>query len=107
MLNMDHRRFDQYKNEKIKEHFSHYAYSDYERFFDQCFEIQKVINQDHKNFQLQNGIINVFLTLSETTPDLFNNVLERYLIRGDQFRINAGSVIKRFIESAGIERSFD
>ena len=107
MMNMDHKMFEQYKKEKIKEHFSHYTYNDYERFFDQCLEIQKAINQTHKNFQFQNEIINVFLTLSETDTNLFNSVLELYLIRGDQFRINAGPVINRFIESAGLERSFD
>jgi len=61
ILNMDHRKFEQYKNEKIKEHFSQYAYTDYERFFDQCSEIQMVSNQSHKNLQLQSGIISVFL----------------------------------------------
>jgi hypothetical protein len=106
-LNMDHRKFEEYRAEKIKEHFSHYAYTDYERFFDQCLEIQMVINQGHENYLFQNGIICVFLTLYDTDPYLFHNVVELYLIRGDQFRIHAGSVVKRLIETAGIDESFD
>lgn len=106
-LNMDHRMFEQYKAEKIKEHFLHYAYTDYEHFLEQCLEIQMVINHGHENYLFQNGIISVFLTLSETSPDLFNKVVELYLIRGDLFRIHAGSVINRLMESAGIDGSFD
>jgi hypothetical protein len=105
-LHMDYEEFNRYKWETIKEHFFHYTLVDYERFFNQCSEIYIVIDQDHKKLQLQNGIINVFLALAETNSDLFIDVLEKYLLRGEQFKINAGSAIKQLIEIAGIERSF-
>ena len=106
-LDMDYRGYEKYKHAIIKEHFSTFTYADYERFLDQCFEISKIINQDQKKSQFHDGIINVFLALSETRAHLFCNVLEQYLIRGDHFRINARSVIKRLVESVGLEMSFD
>jgi hypothetical protein len=107
MLNLDHSKFEKYKNERIKEYFVDYEYADYKLFLDQCSEIHAVINQDYKNYLFQNGIISVFLTLSEKDPCLYNNVIELYLIGCDQFRINARPVIERLIESASIEKSFD
>ncbi len=103
---MDYMECSRYRDERIREHFVHYSLEDYEVFFQQCYDIQAVCDQNNKKLQLQNGIIVVFRALADGNPDLFVTVFERYLMAGDRLRINASILVKRFVEIGGVEASF-
>jgi hypothetical protein len=79
---------------------------DFERLIEHCVEIREYLDQGEQ-YQLEGGVIDVFLTLAVRDPDLYAEVLERYLELGDPLRLRSISLIGNLIRIRGVAYSYE
>jgi hypothetical protein len=107
ILEMDHNSYRNYKKTKIHEYFFIYNFEDYVQLLECCIEIKNSINQKHKSFQLQNGIQDVLLNLSEQNKDLYSEVIAHYLKTGDPFKLNPILLVEKLVNAFGSSRALE
>jgi hypothetical protein len=106
-LNLDYHQYQQYKHDKMKEHFAQFTLTDYDRFLNKCLEIQAELDDDHKKFQLHNGVVDVLVNLFERDPDLFVEVVGHYLEMGEPLGLKLLTPVEKLIEACGAKRAYD
>lgn len=74
---------DKYKRRVIKKFFDGYAFEDYVRFFDSCYEIA-AYQEKHNAYQFESAISTVLNNLAETNAELFRQVFEHLLASGNK-----------------------
>ncbi len=105
---MSWQEFEEFKKEQIKQYTSHYDKSDYEKFFDQCLEIVKQLDADHELYNINNGILQVFVCLYEKDPSLFTEVIQVYLNSGEKFRFQQPSIlVEKLIKIYGSKKALE
>ncbi len=103
-LDLDYEHYQQHKKRRIEEHFANYNLDDYERLIEHCVEIQKCLDQG-KQYELEGGVTDVFLTLAARKPQLYAEVLERYLELGDPLRLRSIFLIENLVRICGVAYS--
>ena len=107
-IHLGFRGYQQYKQNKIRDHFSGYTFVDYERFFELCTEIQTDLDTDHKKWSLGIAVRSVLIALSERDPILYVRVIDYYLSLTDP--LNLDGIIpltEKLIEICGPDRAFE
>jgi hypothetical protein len=106
-LHLSYEDYTKYKREQTAIYFQHYKLPDYKLFFERCLEIRQDIHSRHIEVQLQNGIGEVFLTLSDRDSALFIETVKHYLAIGEPFKLSPYSIMKRILDIAGIKNAFE
>ncbi len=105
-LNLDYEQYRRYKKEQIEAYFVSYNLDDYERLFEHCVVIREHLDQGEQ-YQLEGGVIEVFLALAVRQPGLYVEVLERYLELGDPLRLRSLSIVEELVRIRGAENSYE
>ena len=105
-LDLEFEQYKRYKKRRIEEHLSNYKLEDYERLFEHCLEIEKYIDQGER-YQLEGGVIDVFLVLASRDPHLYATVLTRYLQLGDPLRLRSVSLVENLARICGVTASLE
>lgn len=103
-LDLDYEQYRQYKKRRIKEHFAGYDLDNYERLIEHCVELQEHLDQGER-YQLEGGVIDVFLALASREPRLYAQVLERYLELGDPLRLRSVFLVENLVRILGVTHS--
>jgi len=98
--------YQQYKKEKISEHFKNYGIPEYDDLLRQCKEINKRITDQHKSFLFAQGFVTALIALSEIDASLYTNVLNKYLHENDFLNVNPYFPVKCLITSCGSEQAY-
>lgn len=105
---MSMQEFEEFKKEQIKQYTSQYNIADYENFFDHCLEIVKQLDTDHELYNINNGILQVFVSLYERDSSLFVKVIQQYVNSGEQFRFQQPSIlVDKLIKICGSKKSLE
>jgi hypothetical protein len=105
-LDLDYKEYQQLRRRWITEYFGSYDLSDYNHFFKQCLDIRAELSDDHKEFQLQSGVIEVFLALADQNSTMYPEVLKHYLELGNPLNLNPYFLVFHLIKTCGINGAY-
>jgi hypothetical protein len=96
------------EEQKFELFFSKYTLTYYEKFFQQCLDIQKGFNyQKNNNSHFSSRVIKVLLTLADRNPALYSTVLNHYLDLGDPLKLYSTNLINRLVQICGINQTYE
>jgi len=106
-IHLNYEEYEQLKRQQIVEYFASYNFSDYEKFFNQCLEIQTETNRrNHNAFHFPSRIVEVLIALAHRDSDLYIEVMKHYLSLGNPFQINDLRLVNKLIEICGVEETY-
>lgn len=107
LSDLSYEDYEQCMRDQLDEHTAGYALDDYECFFERCQEIQKTMEKEGNEYRLQQGVVNVLLSLAGRDADLYGLVLVRYLGLQDPLKLQHGYVlVRKLVELQGREKVF-
>jgi len=92
--------YRKYQKKKIEKFTKSYSVSDYSNIFQELFGIRQVLG-NHSQWQINQGAVSIFEELSERNPDLYTEVVEDYLQKGEILNLNAWSLVSNLMKSCG------
>ena len=103
---MSFREFENYKQRRIEEYTNSFGLTDFEELFIQCSLIISAVNDDHQIHEIKLSLISALLFLSERSPCVFVEVIERYLKLGNPLELSqAIPIVKKVMEICGAQRT--
>jgi len=100
-------RHKELKEQRIKQHFARYSFDDYQRFFNECAIIKAHLRHGHEDYIFRNGIMTVLLSLTDTNPGLFVQVMEQYLASGNSLAFDSHALVTRLIAIQGAAPAYE
>ncbi len=98
----------EYKKAKLKrlgDLFKGYALLDYQQFISDCVQIKGELHAPHEQYQLEEGVCEVLVSLYERDPVLYSSVFRYYLEAGDQLALNPIVPVDKFLRAVGARKA--
>lgn len=105
-LQMGVQEYEQYRKEKIREHFKSYGVSEYDSFLRQCKEINEKLRDQHKEYLFAQSFVTTLIVLSEKDTSLYADFLTKYLQENDFLNVNPYVPVKSLIDACGSVRAY-
>jgi len=107
LSDLSYEDYEQCMRDQLDAHTAGYALDDYECFFERGQEIQRTLEKEGNEYLLQQGVVNVLLSLAERDATLYCRVLPRYLRLQDPLKLQHGYIlVRKLIELQGHEKAF-
>jgi hypothetical protein len=100
------KEYDQWRQERIKEHFAGYSLADFTRFFDAVTTLFNAAPDDNTSFQIRHSVETVLLVLAARDPELFARVLQIYLATGNPLLLAEFPLVNQLVNRYGSERAY-
>ncbi len=99
-LKLSHEDYREYQKKKIAKLTKSYLVNDYSRIFQELFNTRQILGS-HTQWQINQGAISIFEELSERNPNLYIEVVEDYLQKGEILNLNTWTLVPKLMEASG------
>lgn len=105
---LDFNEHERRRRDRLTERFKDSALADYLLFFERCAEILATPDQDPGDLsQIGSSIEIVLSSLAQRNPDLYAEVLGRYLDAGNPLALSSQTLVAKLIENYGPGRAYE
>lgn len=105
---LDFNEHERRRRDRLTERFKDSALADYLIFFERCAEILATPDQDPGDLsQIGSSIEIVLSALAQRNPDLYAEVLGRYLDAGNPLALSPQALVAKLIENYGPGRAYE
>lgn len=105
-LKLSHDEYREYKKKKIRGFTKSYSRDDYDKMFQELFDILQTLS-DHSKWQIEQGVSYILEELVERNSSLYGEVIKHYLHKGDILRLNPWILVSNLIASCGAVTAFE
>jgi hypothetical protein len=93
MLDMGYEEYSQYRHRSLVEYFSGVSIDDFVDFIEKCKVLHQVLSGRDRDYSLRTGLEMSLRAAFEAAPEIYPELLSRYLEYDDHFEINPNFVI--------------
>jgi len=98
MLDMSYEEYNQYRHQTLVEHFSNVSIENFIDFIEKCKELHKVLSGRDRDYSLKNGLEMCLHALPESSPEIYPELVLKYLEYDDYFEINPHFVVSHLFK---------
>jgi len=99
MLEMGYEEYNQYRHQSLIENFSGISITDFIDFIDRCKELNNALSGRDRDYSLKKGIEMSLHAMAESVPDLFPEIVFRYMDYDDYFEVNPHFLVTDLFKS--------
>ncbi|MGF1779776.1 DNA replication protein [Vibrio nomapromontoriensis] len=99
MLEMGFEEYNQYRHKSLVEHFAGISITGFIDFIDMCKELNNALSGRDRDYSLKNGIEMSLHAMAESVPDLFPEIVLRYMDYDDYFEVNPHFLVTDLFKS--------
>ncbi|MGL5395069.1 MAG: ATP-binding protein [Shewanella sp.] len=93
MLDMGYEEYNQYRHKSLVEHFSGVSMNDFVDFIEKCKMLHQVLSGRDRDYSLKTGLEMCLRALFEAAPEIYPELVSKYLEYDDHFEINPHFVV--------------
>ena len=97
MLDMEYEEYRQYRHKNLVEHFSGVSTNVFIDFIDRCKVLHEVLSGRDRDYLLKIGLDMCLRALAEAAPEIYPELVSKYLEYDDLFEINPDSVVSNLL----------
>ena len=105
-LDLSHEEYQEYKKKKINEITAQFSKDDYNSIFCELHNILPPSDQ-HSKWQIDQGVISIFHELSGRNSNLYTEVIEEYLLKGEILKIDPRGPVSDLISSIASKPAYN
>ena len=99
MLEMGYEEYNQYRHQSLVDHFAGISITDFNDFIDRCKELNNALSGRDRDYSLKNGIKMSLHAMAESVPDLFPEIVLRYMDYDDYFEVSPHFLVTDLLKS--------
>lgn len=93
MLEMGYEEYNQYRHQTLVEHFSGISLTGFTDFIDRCKELNNALSGRDRDYSLKNGIEMSLRAIAVSAPEVFPDIVSRYMDYDDFFEVNPHLIV--------------
>ncbi|WP_318451462.1 DNA replication protein [Photobacterium leiognathi] len=106
MLEMGYDEYNQYRHQSLVEHFTGISIADFIDFIDRCNELNNALSGRYRDYSLKNGIEMSLRAMAESVPELFPDIVSRYMDYDDSFEVDPHFIVTNLFKTQSSEDVF-
>lgn len=106
MLEMGYDEYNQYRHQSLVEHFTGISIADFINFIDRCNELNNALSGRDRDYSLKNGIEMSLHAMAESVPELFPDIVSRYMDYDDSFEVDPHFIVTNLFKTQSSEDVF-
>ena len=98
MLDMDYEDYYQYRHQRLVAHFSSVSIESFFDFIEKCKVLYEVLSGRDRDYSLKNGLEISFCALAESAPEIYPELVLKYLEYNDLIEIDPHFVVSNLFK---------
>ena len=98
MSDMGYEEYNKYRHQSLVEYFSDITCESFINVLEKCKILHQALPERDRDYSLKNGIEMTLCALAEAAPDIFPELVSKYIEYDDTFEINPHSVVNGLFE---------